>query len=65
MNTNEREQLRQELLELHFGCHPQPDALRARLDEDPEINALYAEVQEMADLLQTAATRPARPWQRG
>jgi len=60
---DDREQLRQELLELHFGCHPElhfgrhpePDSLTARLAKDPELQALYEEVREMADLLHTAA----------
>ncbi len=54
-NENDRERLRQELLELHFGCHPAPEPLTARMEEDPELQALYEEVSQMAGLLETAA----------
>lgn len=59
MNASEREHLRQELLELHFGCHADPSALEARLARDPELRALYAEVARTASLLAEAAHEEA------
>ena len=44
MKPSEREALRQELLELHFDCHPDPEELRARLAREPELRALFDEV---------------------
>lgn len=52
---NERERLRQELLELHFGCHEAPEALRARIATDPTVRALYDEVRGQAGVLEAAA----------
>lgn len=72
--------LRQELLELCFDCHPDPEPLRRRIGEDAEVRALFEEMQETAALLGEAANddpvagvapgsapRPARgrgPWLR-
>ncbi len=58
MNERERQDLRQELLELHFGCHPDPDGLRARLENDPGLQSLSAEVEGEAALLSEAAQAP-------
>ena len=56
-NPADREQLRQELLELHFGCHEDPAQLEARLAAEPALRALQQEVLAQANLL-TAAVRP-------
>ena len=55
---NERERLRQELLELHFGCHESPEALEARIASDPAVRALYDEVRGQAGVLEAAAVEP-------
>lgn len=60
MNSREREALEQELLELHFDCHPEPERLRARLHE-PEVAALWQRVQELGQTLHSAAREPAAP----
>ncbi|MEQ8764211.1 MAG: MG2 domain-containing protein, partial [Planctomycetota bacterium] len=60
MNERRREALRQELLELHFGCHADPDGLQARIDADPALQALAAEVRQEALLLEAAASEPTR-----
>jgi len=56
----ERDRLAQELLELHFGCHEAPEALRARLAAEPALLALQQEVLRQAELLE-AAVRPTTP----
>src|SRR5262245_48587096 len=56
----ERQQLEQELLELHFGCHPDPDALQARLLREPALRELQQRVLATAQLLRDAAV-PAQP----
>lgn len=56
----ERDRLEQELWELHFGCHPDPAALQARLDAEPELAALQREVLAGAELV-AAAARPVTP----
>src|SRR5262245_309970 len=52
---DERQRLEQELLELHFGCHPDPEALTARLQREPELRALQQRALATAALLQEAA----------
>lgn len=59
MSPADRENLRQELLELHFGCHENPEALEARLAADTEVRALYEEVKGAAAVLDFAARAPA------
>ena len=49
MNThdehkNNENDLRQQLLELHYGCHEDPAALEARLATDPELRKLFLRV---------------------
>ncbi|MCB9878817.1 MAG: hypothetical protein H6835_14575 [Planctomycetes bacterium] len=56
----EREALEQELLELHFGCHEDPDALEARLAAEPALRALQREVLAQAQVLEEAV-RPEQP----
>lgn len=56
----EREQLEQELMELHFGCHENPERLEARLADEPALRALQAKVLQQATLLETAV-RPEQP----
>ena len=56
----EREQLEQELLELHFGCHENPERIAARLEAEPALRALQAEVLQQARLLERAV-RPEQP----
>lgn len=55
--------LPQEMLELYFGCHPDPEALRRRIAEDPAKQALYQEVAKQAEGLTRAARAegPAHP----
>ena len=53
----ERDQLAQELLELHFGCHEDPAALQARLAAEPALRALQQQVLQQAQLLE-AAVKP-------
>ena len=54
LNPAEREQLRQELLELHFGCHEDPARLEARLAKEPAVRALQQEVLAQANVLAAA-----------
>lgn len=54
----DRDQLRQELLELHFGCHPDPEALLARLRGDRELQQLQQAALAEAALLERAAMLP-------
>ncbi|HEU4420175.1 MAG TPA: MG2 domain-containing protein, partial [Planctomycetota bacterium] len=56
----ERDELEQELLELHFGCHENPERIEARLAAEPALRALQAEVLQQAKLLERAA-RPEQP----
>lgn len=56
----EREQLSQELIELHFGCHEDPEALEARLANEPALRQLQAEVLAQAQVLEEAV-HPAQP----
>lgn len=56
----EREQLEQELLELHFGCHEDAPALEARLAAEPALRELQAEVLQQANVLE-AAVQPEHP----
>ena len=60
-NPAEQQQLEGELLELHFGCHPDPDALQARLLREPALRALQQRVLATANLLQQAAVPPQAP----
>lgn len=55
MNPQQLEQLQQELLELHFGCHPDPGALQERLAHEPAVQEVWQQLQQTADLLQEAA----------
>lgn len=54
----EREQLAQELLELHFGCHEDPTRLEARLVAEPALRALQQDVLRQARVLE-AAVKPS------
>jgi hypothetical protein len=56
----EREQLTQDLLELHFGCHEHPEALEARLKNEPALRQLQAEVLSQAQVLEEAV-HPEQP----
>ncbi|HIE71701.1 MAG TPA: hypothetical protein EYP98_16835, partial [Planctomycetes bacterium] len=56
----EREQLTQDLLELHFGCHEHPEALEARLKSEPALRQLQAEVLSQAQVLEEAV-HPEQP----
>lgn len=61
MKNHEQEHddaLSQELLELAFDVHPEPEALRARLAEDADLRALDEEVRATASLLRSAAQDP-------
>lgn len=49
------EKLREELLDLAFDCHDEPDALRARIEREPELRALWEEAQAMAGTLRAAS----------
>ena len=46
-------------MELHFGCHEDPEALQARLELEPALRALQAEVLRKAQMLEQAA-RPVQ-----
>ena len=68
-DAQNRDALKQELLEYRFGCHPDPEAIEARL-RDPEVAALLKEVDGLAGTLDAAAreavpslelTPPAEP----
>lgn len=61
MPPAERERLAQELLELHFGCHENPEALQARLAREPALRALQAEVLQQAQALERAARQDLPP----
>mgnify|MGYP003663567791 FL=1 len=56
----EREQLAQELIELHFGCHENPEAFETRLANEPALRELQAEVLSQAQVLEEAV-HPAQP----
>jgi len=56
----EREQLTQELLELHFGCHERPEVLEERLKNEPALRQLQAEVLAQAEALKDAV-HPEQP----
>ena len=58
MSPAERERLAEELLELRFGCHPDPDELQRRLDADPELRAVAAELESEVDDL-AATLKPS------
>lgn len=53
-SREEQDRLEQELLELHFGCHPDPDPLQARLAAEPALRALQDRVLQQANLLEQA-----------
>jgi len=57
----EREQLTQELLELHFGCHEQPEELEQRLVNEPALRELQAEVLSQAQVLEEAVHPELEP----
>ncbi|MFT4514167.1 MAG: hypothetical protein ACI91B_002875 [Planctomycetota bacterium] len=56
----EREQLSQELIELHFGCHENPKALEARLANESALRELQCEVLSQAQVLEDAV-HPSQP----
>ena len=56
----QREQLSQELIELHFGCHENPAALEARLANEPALRDLQSEVLSQAQALEDAV-QPSHP----
>ena len=60
LSPAEREQLAQELLELHFGCHEHPERLLARIAAEPAVRALQQDVLAQARVLE-AAVQPATP----
>ncbi|MEO6594537.1 MAG: hypothetical protein ABIP94_07275, partial [Planctomycetota bacterium] len=60
-NAAERDQLEQELLELHFGCHEHPERLQARLDAEPALRALQADVLKQARTLERAVRPEQAP----
>ena len=60
-NDDRLDSLRQELLEYYFGCHPDPDGMRERLETDAEVRALYEEVEKTGGLLEEAALCEAPP----
>jgi hypothetical protein len=60
LSAAEREQLAQQLLELHFGCHENPEHLEARLANEPALRELQAEVLQQARVLERAV-RPHQP----
>ena len=55
----ERDALYGELLELVYDCHPEPEALRARIEHEPALAALWAEVQAGSQRLEAAALAEA------
>ncbi|MBL8753144.1 MAG: hypothetical protein JNK15_07570, partial [Planctomycetes bacterium] len=57
----ERDQLAQELLELHFGCHEDPTALEARIAAEPALRALQREVLLQAKVLERAVRPEQAP----
>jgi hypothetical protein len=59
-SAEERDRLEQELLELHFGCHEDPATLQARLQAEPALRTLQAEVLQKARALEQAV-RPTQP----
>jgi alpha-2-macroglobulin-like protein len=60
LSPAERDQLAQELLELHFGCHEDPARLQARLDTEPAVRELQQQVLAQAAVLE-AAVQPKTP----
>jgi len=59
-SADEREQLEIELLELHFGCHENPEAIEARLEREPRLRELQRQVIAGANVLEEAV-RPEQP----
>ena len=57
----EREQLAQELLELHFGCHEDPATLETRLAAEPALRELQREVLQQAKVLERAVRPDQAP----
>ncbi len=55
LSPEERDALQQELLELCFDCHPDPDGLRRRIAGDAELQALFAQTLSLAQGLTVAA----------
>ena len=47
--------LRQELLELLFDCHPNPEPLQERIENEPQVCALFDETKRLAGVLHDAA----------
>lgn len=61
LSAEERDQLAQELLELHFGCHEDPARLEARLANEPALRSLQQEVLQQAKLLERAVRPDQAP----
>lgn len=57
--SDSHESLKQELLELYFDCHPEPEPLRQRLAADPDLQRMYAEIEAVGGVLQEAAREAA------
>ena len=58
MKNEEKDALFQELLEYHYGCHPDPERIEVRLGEDPEAQALLEDARRTAATLSEAAHEP-------
>lgn len=61
MSTSDKrnDDLRQELLEFYFDCHPRPEEIRRRLDTEPELAALFEEIKSTGSVLEQAAVADA------
>jgi len=62
--SQDRDDLRQELLDYLFDCHADPQALEARLARDPSLRRLLEETRPLAALLTEASSgdAPSEPW---
>ncbi|MBX3464784.1 MAG: hypothetical protein KF830_16570 [Planctomycetes bacterium] len=60
-SADERDRLEQELLELHFGCHDDPDRLLARLAAEPALRLLQQQALAKAALLEQAVRPEQAP----
>ncbi len=61
LSPADREQLAQELLELHFGCHEDPARLEARLAAEPALRELQRQVLAQARVLESAVRPEQAP----
>ena len=59
MNRSERDRLFDELLELYYDCHENPEPLLERLTAEPELQELFDEVKRTAGVINDAARSPA------